>query len=152
MKTFADMPLEEHEECVGMWCDFEATPGYVITTIIIKAGNDLEFEDEYEVFNPIIGHELAQPEQITPRFDLPRACSPDGHSPAGEWEYLPEYLEVWGEWKPIAASTTDKAEAESWVRVDQFKNVSTRIRKRWVGDWEPVMKYSPESAKYAEEE
>lgn len=117
MTTLADMPPEEHDETVGMWCDFEATPGCVITTIIIKAGNDLEFEDEYEVFNPVIGHELAQPEQITPRFDLPRACSPDGTPPAGKWEHA-EYL---GDHKGM----TD---------VYYFDGEPTH--RRWVGEWE----------------
>lgn len=107
MTTLADMPPEEHEETVGMWCDFEATPGHVITTIIIKAGNDYdaEYDDEYEVFNPVIGHELVQPEQITPRFDLPRACSPDGQPPAGEWEHINE---------------------------PRFQN----HQRRWIGEWE----------------
>ena len=26
MRTLADMTEEERAECVGMWCDFEATP------------------------------------------------------------------------------------------------------------------------------
>lgn len=120
MKTIADMPIEEHEKCVGMWCDFEATPGYVITTIIIKAGNDLEFEDEYEVFNPIIGHEIAHPEQITPRFDLPRACSSDGKPPAGEWEY--DYIDSDG-YTLTTGEEVDCAAPHQEIR-------------RWLGYWE----------------
>lgn len=92
MSTLADMTPQERAECVGMWCDFEPTPNYVITTVIIKAGNDYdaEFADEYEVFNTVLGHELAQPEQITPRYDIPRAWTPDGQPPAGEWEHISE--------------------------------------------------------------
>ena len=81
-----------------MWCDYRpavgtgdphAAPEEVITTVILKAGNDYdaEYEDEYEVFNAVIGHELVQPEQITLRDDLPRAWAPDGTPPAGEWEH-----------------------------------------------------------------
>lgn len=83
MTTLADLTPEERAECVGMWCDFEPIPNHVIPTIIIKAGNDYdaEYDDEYEVFNAAIGHELAQPEQITPRYDIPRACNPDGTPP-----------------------------------------------------------------------
>ena len=115
-KTLADMPPEEHDETVGMWCDFEATPGCVITTIIIKAGNDLEFEDEYEVFNPVIGHELARPEQITPRFDLPRACTPDGKPPAGKWEHA-EHL-------------------SKGVTTVYLCGKENPTRRRWIGEWE----------------
>lgn len=118
-KTLADMTEEERAECVGMWCDFEATPNYVITTVIIKAGNDYdaEFADEYEVFNTVLGHELVQPEQITPRYDIPRAWHADGTPPAGEWEHA-EYL---GDYKGM----TD---------VYHFDGEPTH--RRWVGSWE----------------
>lgn len=102
MTTLADLTPEERAECVGMWCDYRpavgtgdphAAPEEVITTVILKAGNDYDakYEDEYEVFNAVIGHELVQPEQITLRPDLPRAWAPDGKPPAGEWEHA-EYL------------------------------------------------------------
>lgn len=119
MRTLADMTEEERAECVGMWCDFEATPNYVITTVIIKAGNDYdaEFADEYEVFNTVLGHELVQPEQITPRHDIPRAWNPDGTPPAGEWEHA-EYL---GDYKGM----TD---------VYYFDGEPTH--RRWKGGWE----------------
>lgn len=118
-KTLADMTEEERAECVGMWCDFEATPNYVITTVIIKAGNDYdaEFAHEYEVFNTVLGHELVQPEQITPRYDIPRAWQADGTPPAGEWAY---------------ANPSDKERMH--VRLPD-KNTTHR---RWVGEWEEV--------------
>lgn len=118
-KTLADMPEEERAECVGMWCDFEPTPNYVITTVIIKAGNDYdaEFADEYEVFNTVLGHELAQPEQITPRYDIPRAWAADGTPPAGEWEHA-EYL---GDYKGMT---------------DVYHFDGDPTHRRWVGEWE----------------
>ena len=121
MKTLADMTEEERAECVGMWCDFEATPNYVITTVIIKAGNDYdaEFADEYEVFNTVLGHELAQPEQITPRYDIPRAWQADGQPPAGKWEYA-EYL---GDYKGMT---------------DVFYFDGDPTHRRWKGEWESV--------------
>ena len=84
-KTLADMTEEERAQCVGMWCDFEATPNYVITTGIIKAGNDYdaEFADEYEVFNTVLGHELVQPEQITPRQTYPAHGTLTAHHQQG---------------------------------------------------------------------
>lgn len=116
MTTLADLTPEERANCVGMWCDYRPAvgtagphdaPEEVITTVIIKAGNDYDaaYEDEYEVFNAAIGHELVQPEQITPRHDLPRAWTPDGTPPAGEWEYISE---------------------------PRFQN----HKRRWVGSWE----------------
>ena len=118
MKTLADMTEEERAECVGMWCDFEATPNYVITTVIIKAGNDYdaEFADEYEVFNTVLGHELAQPEQITPRYDIPRAWQADGQPPAGKWEYA-EHL-------------------SKGVTTVYLCGKENPPRRRWVGEWE----------------
>lgn len=118
-KTLADMTEEERAECVGMWCDFEATPNYVITTVIIKAGNDYdaEFAHEYEVFNTVLGHELVQPEQITPRYDIPRAWTPDGQPPAGEWEHA-EYL---GDYKGMT---------------DVYHYDGNPTHRRWVGEWE----------------
>ena len=53
-----------------------------------------------------------------------------------QWEYRPEILEAWGEWKLITSPTTDEAEAESWTNVEQFKNAETRVMKRYVNQWE----------------
>lgn len=130
MNTLADMTPEEHADCVGMWCDYRpavgtadsnAAPEEVITTVIIKAGNDYDsaYEDEYEVFNAAIGHELVQPEQITLRPDLPRAWQADGTPPAGQWEDA-EYL---GDYKGMT---------------DVYYYDGEPTHRRWVGEWEPV--------------
>lgn len=130
MKTLADMTEEERANCVGMWCDYrpgvgtaglDDAPEEVITTVILKAGNDYDakYEDEYEVFNAVIGHELVQPEQITLRPDLPRAWYPDGTPPAGEWE--DDYTDAEGK----ALTTGEHLDA----------GPHTHIR-RWIGTWE----------------
>lgn len=76
----SDLPVEVHPQTIGLWVDFRPDPkdsDYIITTFIIKAGND-DDNPEYEVFNAEIGHELVTPDQLTLRFDLPRVCNPDG--------------------------------------------------------------------------
>lgn len=128
MTTLADLTPEERADCVGMWCDYRPAvgttglhnaPEEVITTVIIKAGNDYDaaYEDEYEVFNAAIGHELVQPEQITLRPDLPRAWTPDGQPPPGKWEHA-EYL---GDYKDMT---------------DVYHYDGDPTHRRWVGEWE----------------
>lgn len=76
----SDLPIEVHPQTIGLWVDFkpDKNSDYIITTFIIKAANDDNNPDDYEVFNAEIGHELVTPEQLTLRFDLPRVCNPDG--------------------------------------------------------------------------
>ena len=128
MTTLADLTPEDRAECVGMWCDYRPAvgtaglhdaPEEVITTVIIKAGNDYDaaYEDEYEVFNAAIGHELVQPEQITLRPDLPRAWQADGTPPAGQWEHA-EYL---GDYKGMT---------------NVYHHDGEPTHRRFVGEWE----------------
>lgn len=76
----SDLPVEVHPQTIGLWVDFKPDEDidYIITTFIIKAGNDSIDPDHYEVFNAEIGHELVTLDQLTLRFDLPRVCNPDG--------------------------------------------------------------------------
>lgn len=81
MTTLADLTPEQLHECVGMWCDF------------IPGDGDSDKEPELGIFaywqwatnEAIITRpDLADtrkwcfPENVTPRFDLPRAWNPDG--------------------------------------------------------------------------
>lgn len=134
MTTLADMTPEERARYRGMWCDFPDPDER--TNLAIYVDDSLKHQGFCELIHEGQLGRLTIPENLTPRFDLPRAWMPDGQPPAGKWEYLPEYLEVWGEWRTITAPTTNKAEAESWVRTEQFKNVTTRIKKRRVGEWQ----------------
>lgn len=74
VRTLADMTLEEQQECVGMWCD---TPA--ITAVIASIRSTTKGA-RVAIYHP--GKSLTVPfmtlELVAPRFDLPRAWTPDG--------------------------------------------------------------------------
>lgn len=80
-KTLADMTPEESDACVGMWCDgpngrlviYCRPNGYFIKYADVTSPNNRNHSDS-ERFD-----------QLTPRFDLPRAWNPDGTPVKGEW-------------------------------------------------------------------
>lgn len=144
MTTLADLTPEERANCVGMWCDYRpavgtkgphSAPEEVITTVILKAGNDYDaaYEDEYEVFNAAIGHELVQPEQITLRPDIPRAWQADGTPPAGEWQTGKVKIIPNGNAKYDPALNVITGDAV--VDPDHEPREAHDIR-RWIGEWE----------------
>ena len=135
MRTLADMTPQERAECVGMWGQHRTLGLVIISTTdgIQSRGINVEIVRFLHDDRPIITWEPTN--SIIPRDDLPRAWQADGQPPAGEWEYRPEQLETWGEWKPIAV-TTNKDEAESWTTTKQFKDATTRVMKRRIGQWE----------------
>ena len=71
-KTLADMTPEERADCVGMWAD---TTGQGLGVIV----NATELSDCWVLF-PEGGGRVAtcHNQRVTPRFDLPRAWTPDG--------------------------------------------------------------------------
>ena len=71
-KTLADMTAEERADCVGMWAD---TTGQGLGVIV----NATELSDCWVLF-PEGGGRVAtcHNQRVTPRFDLPRAWTPDG--------------------------------------------------------------------------
>ena len=75
-KTLADMTAEERAECVGMWAE-HAHPHYDGLEVIIDSDHDsvttisTKSGQQYIVVGEVLRH-------ITPRFDLPRAWTPDG--------------------------------------------------------------------------
>ena len=71
-KTLADMTAEERAECVGMWAD---TTGQGLGVVV----NATEPSDCWVLF-PEGGGRVAtcHNQRVTPRFDLPRAWTPDG--------------------------------------------------------------------------
>ena len=73
-KTLADMTAEERGNCVGMWCDVK---GFTRPTPIVEMWG---MEVELLISDNLRGHitETYEFEQVTPRFDLPRAWTPDG--------------------------------------------------------------------------
>ena len=91
MTTLADMTPEQRAECVGMWCYiFEQLDEPPVEEGIIAGYR----EDDDRRTLVIIdhphpdagkwGHEL---NEVSPRFDLPRAWQPDGQPVPGEWEH-----------------------------------------------------------------
>lgn len=75
-KTLADMTAEERADCVGMWAE-HAHPHYDGLEVIIDSDHDsvttisTKSGQQYIVVGEVMRH-------ITPRFDLPRAWTPDG--------------------------------------------------------------------------
>ncbi|AIU31186.1 Hypothetical protein Cul210931_1871 [Corynebacterium ulcerans] len=89
MTSLADMTPAQRAQCVGMWCDYDASddenPNLYGSGIIyrdVSDGGELIFavKDPQlfgEVFTPAV--------YITPRPDLPRAWTPQGGPVSGEW-------------------------------------------------------------------
>lgn len=80
MATLADMTPEQRAQCVGMWCDF--LPGnkdHGEPERGILAYWDWVREDAVITFPALADtRKWAHPENVTPRYDLPRAWNPDG--------------------------------------------------------------------------
>lgn len=93
-KTLADMSAEERAECVGMWAD---TTGQGLGVVV----NATEPSDCWVLF-PEGGGRVAtcHNQRVTPRFDLPRAWTPDGEPEFAqvlaeeEWQYGVTYIGV----------------------------------------------------------
>lgn len=112
MTTLADMTQQERAQCRGVWC--EEQDG----SVCIYMG-DIQKDDRRGVFTyPAsmisMGAFLSR---MTPLFDLPRAWTPDGQPPAGEWEHA-EYL---GDYKGMT---------------DVYHLDGDPTHRRFVGEWE----------------
>lgn len=85
-KTLADMTTQEREECRGMWCDFPDPNER--TYLAIYIGESTNNDGFCEIIHEgEIGY-ITIPETLTPRPDLPRAWTPDGTPPVGEWKEI----------------------------------------------------------------
>lgn len=82
-KTFANMTRKQRKECRGMWCEYpSAVEGKLAIIYDIDEDGDpmlLRFGVKREV-------QCFLATDITLRFDLPRACMPDGEPVPGKWE------------------------------------------------------------------
>ena len=124
-KTLADMTAEERTECVGRWAD---AMGQGLGVIV----NATELSDCWVLF-PEDGGSVAtcRNQRVTPRFDLPRAWTPDGEPVGASREY--GQCEIGG--------TPDGAFA-TIVHVDgggtEYAPDGTPHGEvyRWVGEWE----------------
>lgn len=145
-RTLADMTAEEREECVGMWVE-HAHPHYDGLEVIIDSDHDsvttisTKSGQQYIVVGGVMRH-------ITPRFDLPRAWTPDGQPVPGEWEDGHVFVS-YDEPDPWIVKDTVSIEGLSEggmsyyqeppngieVKLDQFGEGEGKAR-RWVGEWE----------------
>ena len=138
MTTLADMAPEERPHCRGMWCDYQTPVG--VHTAIYETGTTL-FEPGYGGFKVSLHH-------ITPRFDLPRAWTPDGQPVPGEWEdghvvvsyddpdpgILKNAVSIEG-LSEGGMSYYDAPPNGIEVKLDKFGEGEGKAR-RWVGEWE----------------
>ena len=85
MRTLADMTPTERAQCRGMWCEDE--DGF----LLVYRG-DHECRDWLAVcVYPDRGDNIASVHsRLTLRPDFPRAWTPDGTPPAGQWEHINE--------------------------------------------------------------
>lgn len=84
MTTLADMTPRERASCRGMWCDHPSNVEGKLAIIyeIDEDGDPMLLR--FDVRHEVLGFAA---EDVTPRFDLPRAWQADGTPPAGEWEH-----------------------------------------------------------------
>ena len=68
MKTLADMTQEERVECRGRWCAYRTPVGDHLAI----------YETGATLFEPGYGRFRVPLENITPRYDLPRAWDSEG--------------------------------------------------------------------------
>ena len=106
-KTLADMTAEERADCVGMWALIEG----INLAVIAEADETNTCVVTYPQWDGDSAVHLN--EMVTPRFDLPRAWTPDGEPVDGAWE---------------------KSTAE--LPTKDYKGTFTQHYRRWVGEWE----------------
>ena len=123
-KTLADMTAEEREECVGMWAK-HAHPHYDGLEVIIDSDHDsvttisTKSGQQYIVVGEVMRH-------ITPRYDLPRAWTPDGQP-------VPMKKEL-GFCETAGLETTVHKYSSGTIYVSE--DTPHGEVYRWVGEWE----------------
>lgn len=89
MTLLADMTPAQRAQCVGMWCDYDVpdgeNPNLYGVGIICRDVSDAD-ESAFAIKDPhLFGEVIAPAAYIIPRFDLPRAWTPQGDPVPGEW-------------------------------------------------------------------
>ena len=93
-KTLADMTTEERAECVGMWALVEEINLAVIVEVD-ETDTCVVVYPEWQSNTAVHLNEM-----VTPRYDLPRAWTPDGQPLAKEtWEYSYQVQNTIGMWE-----------------------------------------------------
>ena len=141
-KTLADMTAEERAECVGMWALIEG----ISLAVIAEADETNTCVVTYPQWDGDSAVHLNG--MVTPRFDLPRAWTPDGEPVPGEWEDGHVFVS-YDEPDPWITKDTVSIEGLSEggmsyyeeppngieVKLDRFGEGEGKAR-RWVGEWE----------------
>ena len=136
-KTFADMTAEERANCVGMWCDNLVStadnPQPVVLACVQGERCWIIHTDRYGEWSCF---SLAS---VSPRFDLPRAWTPDGEPELAQaldeetWEYGVEYKYLTNrgaEWRPDPSAgwhETYRAAERAASASMQFRIVRRRV-------------------------
>ena len=108
MNTLADMTREECVECVGMWVRYQTPLGDHLAV----------YEGENILYEPGCGPFTAPLHTITPLYNKPRAWTPDGQPPAGEWQH--------------ASQSEQVTPGSIW----DLTTKKTPTHRRFVGGWE----------------
>ena len=131
VKTLADMTAEERADCVGMWCSIA---GAGRLCVLLSTENDVanlgfSCDNEFTILS-------LRYKNVTPRFDLPRAWTPDGEPELAqalaeetweysfqilrrdEWEHASDRISGVDEWFPskyVADFIMDAAQKSGYV-------------------------------------
>ena len=114
-KTLADMTAEERAECVGMWCDNLASTADTPQPVVLAC---VQGERCWILHTDLHGEWSCFPlDRVAPRFDLPRAWTPDGEPELAQalaeetWEYSVQIKDHTGEWE---TATNSESHLEEW--------------------------------------
>ena len=139
-KTLADMTAEERADCVGMWAE-HAHPHYDGLEVIIDSDHDsvttisTKSGQQYIVVGEVMRH-------ITPRFDLPRAWTPDGEPVEMVKEYGIFYTLHDGDEEIcfVHDSPLSVEPAVKHLEKSLRRGTITKITRKtqWVTEWEEV--------------
>ena len=145
-KTLADMTAEERADCVGMWCDNLVSTADNPKPVVLAC---VQGEQCWILHTDLHGAWSCFPlGSVSPRFDLPRAWTPDGLPVPGEWEDGHVFVS-YDEPDPWIVKDTVSIEGLSEggmsyyeeppngivVELDRFGEGEGKAR-RWVGEWE----------------
>ena len=124
-KTLADMAAEERAECVGMWAD---TTSQGLGVIV----NATKLSDCWVLY-PGDGGSVAtcRNKEVTPRFDLPRAWTPDGEPVDMRKEYGQCEMGGTPDGSPAIIVYVDDGRTEYASEDTPHGEVY-----RWIGEWE----------------
>ena len=138
-KTLADMTAEERAECVGMWCSIA---GAGRLCVLLSTENDVanlgfSCANEFTIL-------YLRYKNVTPRFDLPRAWTPDGEPELAQtvveeaWEYAVQ-VKIGAKWLFLGRGTgghnfarnafwfVKKENAQDYMAIRKDMSAPTRI-------------------------